>query len=33
MWRVAREDLASTYGQLTIGEVIDRYSGAADQNP
>ena len=30
MWRVAREDLASTYGQLTIGEVIDRYGGAAD---
>ena len=25
MWRVARERLASEYGQLTIGEIIDRY--------
>jgi hypothetical protein len=31
MWRVAREELSSNYGQLTIGEVIDRYSGSADQ--
>lgn len=30
MWRVARQELSSTYGQLTIGEVIDRYAGPAD---
>ncbi len=27
MWRVAREELGASYGQLTIGEVIDRYGG------
>jgi flotillin len=25
MWRVARDRLSSDYGQLTIGEIIDRY--------
>lgn len=25
MWRVARERLERDYGQLTIGEMIDRY--------
>jgi hypothetical protein len=29
MWRVAREELGSTYGQMTIGEVIDRYGGGS----
>jgi flotillin len=27
MWRVAREELGSQVGQMTIGEVIDRYGG------
>ncbi len=27
MWRVARDRLSSDYGQLTIGEMIDRYLG------
>ena len=27
MWRVARDRLARDYGQLTIGEIIDRYQG------
>ena len=31
MWRVARQELSSRYGQLTVGEVIDRYSGSVDQ--
>jgi flotillin len=31
MWRIAREELGSTYGQLTIGEVIDRYGRSMDQ--
>jgi flotillin len=31
MWRVARQELASTYGQMTIGEVIDQYGGSVDQ--
>jgi hypothetical protein len=30
MWRVARGELSSAYGQLTIGEVIDRYAGPTD---
>ena len=30
MWRVAREELSDSYGQLTIGEVIDRYAGSVD---
>jgi hypothetical protein len=25
MWRVARDRLASEYGEMTIGEIIDRY--------
>ena len=28
MWRVARDRLGSDYGELTIGEIIDRYGGA-----
>jgi len=27
MWRIAREQLDERHGQLTIGELIDRYSG------
>ncbi|NJD29853.1 MAG: hypothetical protein FIA92_16370 [Chloroflexi bacterium] len=27
MWRVARDRLARDYGQLTIGQIIDRYRG------
>ncbi|HET7182497.1 MAG TPA: hypothetical protein VFI15_09730, partial [Candidatus Limnocylindrales bacterium] len=27
MWRIARDQLDSRYGDLTIGQVIDRYSG------
>jgi hypothetical protein len=29
MWRIARDQLADRYGQLTIGELIDRYGGGA----
>jgi len=29
MWRVAREELGSQVGQMTIGEVIDRYGGTS----
>ena len=32
MWRVAREELGSTYGEMTIGEVIDRYGSGSSQN-
>jgi hypothetical protein len=27
MWRIARDRLARDYGDLTIGEIIDRYRG------
>jgi hypothetical protein len=27
MWRIARDRLERDYGQLTIGEIIDRYQG------
>ncbi len=27
MWRVARDRLSSRYGEMTIGEIIDRYQG------
>jgi nucleotidyltransferase/DNA polymerase involved in DNA repair len=27
MWRVAREQLNDRYGSVTIGEILDRYSG------
>ena len=27
MWRVARDRLGSRYGEMTIGEIIDRYRG------
>jgi flotillin len=30
MWRVARDRLARDYGQLTIGEIIDRYQGGGE---
>jgi flotillin len=29
MWRIARDRLRSEYGELTIGEVIDRYRGGS----
>ena len=29
MWRISREQLDERYGQLTIGELIDRYAGGA----
>lgn len=30
MWRIARGELAERYGQMTIGEIVDRYrSGGA----
>ena len=32
MWRIAREQLDERYGQLTIGELIDRY-GSGRQTP
>ncbi len=25
MWRIARDDLDERYGQMTIGEILDRY--------
>ena len=25
MWRIAREQLADRYGEMTIGEIVDRY--------
>lgn len=27
MWRIARSELADTYGEMTIGEILDRYAG------
>jgi hypothetical protein len=27
MWRIAPDQLDERYGQLTIGEIIDRYKG------
>jgi hypothetical protein len=27
MWRIAREQLDERFGQLTIGELIERYGG------
>jgi hypothetical protein len=27
MWRIARDQLDERYGQLTIGEIMDRYRG------
>jgi hypothetical protein len=27
MWRIAREQLDERWGQLTIGEMLDRYGG------
>jgi len=32
MWRVAREELGATYGQMTIGEVMDRYGSGTSAN-
>jgi hypothetical protein len=31
MWRIARDRLQRDYGNLTIGEMIDRYRGGGDQ--
>jgi len=28
MWRIARDQVDDRIGQLTIGEIIDRYSGS-----
>jgi hypothetical protein len=28
MWRISREQLDRRYGQLTIGELIERYGSA-----
>jgi hypothetical protein len=28
MWRIARDRLQGDYGQLTIGEIIERYRGS-----
>jgi hypothetical protein len=25
MWRIARDQLEERYGQMTIGEILDRY--------
>jgi hypothetical protein len=27
MWRLARGQLANTYGEMTIGEIVDRFGG------
>jgi flotillin len=27
MWRLARHELAANYGEMTIGEIVDRYAG------
>jgi len=27
MWRIARPELVETYGNLTIGEILDRFTG------
>jgi nucleotidyltransferase/DNA polymerase involved in DNA repair len=29
MWRIARDQLDERYGQVTIGELIDRYRGSS----
>ena len=29
MWQMARDELGSTYGDMTVGEFIDRYGGAS----
>jgi hypothetical protein len=33
MWRIAREELADTYGETTIGEMLDRYAGRGGGAP
>jgi hypothetical protein len=33
MWRISREQLDKRYGQLTIGELIERYGRARQQPP
>ena len=33
MWRIARDQLDERYGQLTIGEIIDRYRGSGGTSP
>jgi hypothetical protein len=27
MWRIARAQLAGRYGEMTIGEMVDRFGG------
>ena len=29
MWRLARHELADRYGELTIGEIVDRFGGGS----
>jgi hypothetical protein len=33
MWRIAKDRLDDRYGQLTIGEIIDRYTGQGGTSP
>ena len=34
MWRIARGQLADRYGEMTIGEIVDRFGpGAGPSNP
>jgi hypothetical protein len=34
MWRIARAELADRYGEMTIGEIVDRFGrGAGPSSP
>ena len=33
MWRLARNELADRYGEMTIGEIVDRFSGRGGSAP
>ena len=33
MWRLARNELADRYGEMTIGEIVDRYRGGGGPAP
>jgi hypothetical protein len=33
MWRIARDELRDRYGEMTIGEVIDRYRASGPAGP
>ena len=33
MWRLARHELADRYGQMTIGEIVDRFAGRGGGAP